>query len=353
MKLIRKGFLSLNIILIVATLLAYLAPYVSPEQFWLMTFFGLAYPLLLFLHVLFMGVWFFFEKKLIFPSLITILLGWTHLTGIINLNFSANKKSAQTIRVMSYNVRLLGQYDHNNDKDRITTARQILQPVIDQKPDILFLQEMGRNHLSETHHIYLTEKAALKYAHWQGSGPHIISRYPLLNKGKIQFEDSGNAAVFADIKVNDQIIRVYNVHLQSLRFEEKDFETIKKPDPRQKDTPERIKNIGGKIKRAAAQRAAQAEQVAAHINASPYPVIIGADLNDTPSTYSYKQIAQSLKDAFREKGHGLGSTYAGPIPAQRIDFLFASKSFEIGSYQRIKQKLSDHYPIFCTLEPKP
>jgi endonuclease/exonuclease/phosphatase family metal-dependent hydrolase len=74
-----------------------------------------------------------------------------------------------------------------------------------------------------------------------------------------------------------------------------------------------------------AMRARQAEILREHIAASPHPVIVCGDFNDTPLSYSYRLMSKGLKDSFMEKGWGLGTTYAGALPALRIDYILCSQ----------------------------
>ena len=94
------------------------------------------------------------------------------------------------------------------------------------------------------------------------------------------------------------------------------------------------------------QREEQANFIAEHIQNSPHPVLVCGDMNDTPNSYAYGQLAKSLKDAFREKGSGLGSTYAGLIPFLRIDYIFTSPNNLVEEFKVVSNSTSDHYPIY-------
>ena len=85
---------------------------------------------------------------------------------------------------------------------------------------------------------------------------------------------------------------------------------------------------------------------------SPYPVVVCGDFNDTPLSYTYKKIKKELKDAFIEKGRGLGHTYIGEFPSFRIDYILHSDDLETVGYQRDMVTYSDHYPIKAQLNYK-
>src|SRR5690606_25860510 len=55
-------------------------------------------------------------------------------------------------------------------------------------------------------------------------GLAIFSKYPIVNKGSIKFGAlTQNHGMFADLKMGEDTVRVYNFHLQSMSIEEKDI----------------------------------------------------------------------------------------------------------------------------------
>ena len=78
-RLMRWG----NVLLILLTLLVYLAPQVNPKSFWPLSFLGPLFPWLVLLHLGFIGFWLFLRKGYFLMSLACILLGWNFLTGIL------------------------------------------------------------------------------------------------------------------------------------------------------------------------------------------------------------------------------------------------------------------------------
>ena len=97
-------------------------------------------------------------------------------------------------------------------------------------------------------------------------------------------------------------------------------------------------------------RVKQAEEVAAHIQQCPYPVIVCGDFNELPLSYPYRIISKGLKDAFLERGKGWGFTYCGKIPGLRLDYVLVSPEIEVIDFKIPKRKLSDHYPVIAYLK---
>ena len=153
--------------------------------------------------------------------------------------------------------------------------------------------------------------------------------------------------------MNKDTIRIYNLHLESLHFGKSDYEVLQNPDLEEKNTWRKLRNVAGKIKRASARRADQANTIKNHIAQSPYPVIVCGDFNDTPVSYTYRQITADLQDTFQKKGRGFGATYAGPLPALRIDYILTDQRFRILSHAVFREADSDHYPIVSQLELLP
>ena len=79
------------------------------------------------------------------------------------------------------------------------------------------------------------------------------------------------------------------------------------------------------------------------------------DFNDTPASYAATQMNKGMRNAFQEKGSGLGITYNGDFPNFQIDYVLASPEIKVNTYRLIKKNYSDHYPIRVnvSLESKP
>jgi endonuclease/exonuclease/phosphatase family metal-dependent hydrolase len=80
-------------------------------------------------------------------------------------------------------------------------------------------------------------------------------------------------------------------------------------------------------------------------NNSPYPVVLTGDLNDVPNSYTYFKVRGSFKDAFLEKGYGIGRTFRSLSPTLRIDYIFTDPRFSVVQFKREKKDYSDHYMI--------
>lgn len=369
---INKTMIFLNIIVIIMLLLSYLASYVSPSIAWYLAFFGLIYPILLCANSGFIVYWLITSKKFVFVPVIAIAIGFNHLANIIQVDFSKEKypvakevandrKTAiGVIKIMSYNVRLFDLYNWSKNEESRGKIFNLLKLA---SSDISCFQEFFTRDKGEFQNLDTLLKLQKSYDghiaytktlrnndHW---GIATFSRYPIINKGILKFpKGTSNICIYSDIKINEDTIRVYNAHLQSVHFHNEDYKYIESLNDKTKEK-EDFKGafkIIHRLKEAYIKRSKQADIFAEHIKHSPYPVIVCGDFNDTPSSYTYHTISDNLKDAFVESGNGLGSTFYGLFPSFRIDYIFHDKRFSSDDFQIIHEKLSDHYPITCWID---
>lgn len=73
------------------------------------------------------------------------------------------------------------------------------------------------------------------------------------------------------------------------------------------------------------------------------------DFNDTPMSYSVNTVGKNMYNAFEEKGFGWGVTHFGMLPLFQIDYILCDKAITVDNYGIIKERLSDHYPIWADL----
>ena len=336
----------LNVLLILITFLSYLSPYINPESFWPVNFIGIAYPWLLLLNLLFVAFWLLRRNWYFLFSFACILMGWSHLTGFWGFHFF-QATTSQDINVMSYNIQYL-QYVKGKPEIKERKLKEIATFLKAAQPSVLCLQETSDYSVQ----MLKEELAFQHYYRAEKKGTAILSKFPLIASGIVEFGSNTNSCTWVDIELNKQTIRIYSIHLQSNQVSGLADHVRAKGDLQEKETWKDIKGMIGRVKRATAIRVRQAQLVKNHIATSPHPVIICADLNDTPQSFVYHLLSEQLCDAFREKGSGIGTTYAGAIPALRIDYIFISDHWRVSNYEVVKQKYSDHYPVISGLQLK-
>ena len=348
---------SLNIAVIFITFGAYLAPYISPQTTWFFAIFGLFYPVLLALNILFFLFWLWRKKLYSLYSLGCILLGWTHLTGLMGFNLS-QPIPKESLTVLSYNTHSLTHLfplnkSRKDTKNRIAEQnafKESLEKKIG-KVEILCFQEFR---------AYKNTVGKLKtlfdlpyFERHKGRGTAIFSKYPIIKKGEIKFENTGNSSLWIDIEIDKEVVRIYSIHFESSKIS--DDANVLKDDAnlRDKKTWQGIRGILGKYRRSTNTRVDQMSIVKQHISETPHPVIVCGDFNDTPVSYVYEQMSKGLCDNFKEAGRGWGATYNGSIPMLRIDYILTEfDNFTVYEHGILKEGYSDHYPVYSQLKLK-
>ncbi|MGB0863578.1 MAG: endonuclease/exonuclease/phosphatase family protein [Saprospiraceae bacterium] len=263
------------------------------------------------------------------------------LNRLIGFN-SSRISDSESISVLTYNALNFKKFDKKT-KD----YQSILNKAT---PSIFCIQESVYPKFSTQFNTLLKDKHQLTYNYRGTIGLSIYSVYPIINKDIIiGSAKRTNGCIFADLKIDTTIVRVYNLHLESTGVSEEAEVVIENPDFENEKTKQSFKNIISILKNANQNRAKQVEKIVNHIQNCPYPVIICGDLNDTPFSYAYHTLSRGLKDSFSERGNGLGVTYNGPIPGLRIDYILTSPNIDIHSHEVFPSELSDHYPVFSRI----
>lgn len=332
----------LNILLALITLICYSASWVSPKTLWPLSFFALPFPWLLLAHLLFVICWAVLRKYQAFISLGCLLLGWPHITGFVGLNAPGRSDQA-VLTVKTFNA-----YGFRKD---ITTGKRYESEALPglfptEGIGVLCLQEFPTTYPGNEFIDYFKGKAGFKFAHAIPNGAlAIFSRHPIKKTHTHYFVKHFNGFQWADIEVEGRLVRIFNLHLQSIGVSGMANEVAATGNFQEKKTWDKIRGMGGRFKRAEQRRVEQTAAVVAEIQKSPHPVLVCGDFNATPQSYSYRQLSKGLEDAFREAGTGLGTTYAGKIPALRIDYQLYSPALQALDQDIRPERFSDHHSI--------
>ncbi len=352
--------LLINVFVLMLLAAGYFAAFIAPDDNWMFAFAGLLFPYAVLANVLFIFIWMFLWRKLFLISLIALLLCWNRLANYIQWDTrqAVVTTNAEEVKVLSYNVQIFDLY--NWKKNRISEkGSNILNLLKNEQADLICLQEYHagiRNKVDISDSIMqITGMRYNQIAFVKNNGkvmPYgiaIFSRWPILNKRIVHFDNNPfNFCIYSDIAINADTIRLFNVHLESIRLSKEDYlyvADLPKAADNQELFTENSRKILRKFKRAFINRGPQARHVKQLIDKSPYKVILCGDLNDTPSSYTYHQLSTNLNDAFKESGRGIGMTYAGSLPSFRIDYILHDESFQSLNFKTLRNAYSDHYPI--------
>jgi endonuclease/exonuclease/phosphatase family metal-dependent hydrolase len=334
MSFINKLIYSLNIIAVIALLFSYISPYVDPNTTWFFSFFGLGYPILLFVNIGFVLFWLVTKIKYVPLSLIVILLGYNSITRTIGFNKPHSVDDG--FSVMSYNIG--GTSHHFSAKDKKTKIAEFKKLIKELSPDVVCLQERQEFLIPILDDIFKAYTTHLD----PEMKTCIYSKLPISDHGKITFDTPYHSATWADVGYNNQRYRIYGLHLSSNKV------------PNLADNFNEIIDesvyVLDKYSIHAAKRVQQLDVIMKHAKTSPHPVLITGDFNDMPQSYTYRKISKEYCDAFIEQGNGLGKTQKSNVPGLRIDYAFVDENIDILDHDIIKSDLSDHSPIITTIK---
>ncbi|MBR8536540.1 endonuclease/exonuclease/phosphatase family protein [Carboxylicivirga sediminis] len=364
---LRRFFKSVvTIISLIASgilLFSVLTAYISPAHTSVLAFIGYVFPTLWLINFVLFAFWLVKRRWQFLLPLLAIVITWGHWEHTFQWKGAKmdRKEMQAPLKVMSLNARMFDYYQWIGDN----TNEKIFDFIREENPDVLCIQEFftTSSNKSYTEHYILRRLNQFKYQHIEylsgkkgkrNFGLITFSKYPIVEKYSVRFEQSNNFSIYSDIKIGEQRIRIFNNHLESIKFDREQLNFLDSLNyQNKKERNENIKAISSKLSKAFGNRALQAETVGKYIANSPYPPIVCGDFNDTPVSYVYRKMRGNLKDAFEESGQGFGGTYNGPLPSFRIDFIFHDNHFASYNFRRIKVDVSDHYPIVTTLELQP
>jgi endonuclease/exonuclease/phosphatase family metal-dependent hydrolase len=357
-----------NITVILFCLSVALIPVLPSNKFWFVDLLGLVFPILFSILFVFFVLGFFIRSKWCIFSLIAMILSCQQVFVVIGLNRQKPlqiSKPATTLRMLTWNISSWGETNKEMNP-KLDYVSLMLELIKKQEPDIICLQEFWDGKFDDKNYsnIQLFKNMGFPHCYFvksfldnkdQKMGVAILSKYPITDSAKFSFgeNDFAEHLIYTDIEFNNQKVRVFTTHLQSVRFDNREYVALRKIKQKDESGLNDSKKIIKKLKHAYNFREAEADLVSQKINESPYPVIVCGDFNDVPNSYTYFKIKGSLQDAFLKKGGGLGRTFQYLSPTLRIDYILADKKFNVEQYNRLKVPYSDHYPIIADLSFEP
>ena len=355
---IRKTRIVTYFHLIVAILLSiiYLSGLIPPTKgfnLWITSF---VIPIALVInHILLIGSLILRKKYTLF-YLGSLIIGIPYLTSTIGIKHLLPKRDVdgEALSVVNYNIGIYTMHPYHY-KNRDSARLALRNWILNSEGDIKCIQEFAnvpwskefnlidRLEKNDSHYYFSTDDRGSIRDHYT-NGTLIISKYPIIESGDVLSSRNGfNRIAYADIKINEDTIRIVNVHLESMGLGEnnprhtKDLSTMKN----------QLYTILRKLRIGVFERSRQMRQLSDFIEQSPHPVICAGDFNDLPYSYNYRHLKDRMKNSFEESGKGFGFSYnGGTLKLLRIDNQFYSSGFRSIGFETLDSiKLSDHFPL--------
>jgi len=371
-KFIKVSGVIITALISIAYILSALAPYISPLDLPIITLFSLGYLPIMIVFGIVVFVWFFIQRKVALLLFLILLGGYEALFSTLAVEIAQpswqEKKDSSSIRLLSWNVNRLGSpYVWGDTPNSI--RRNMLEVIYKANADIICFQDFVHSETKDKSIPFVNNLTAIRengkflslyfpfYYEYDGSnysdkiGVAIFSKYPIIDSGYIQFP-SAERSGYIDIVVQSKKLRIYSAHLTSMSLWPNTESEAGIRYLSGDSTQIKAKTIAEKLLMFGKSHAAEVKALKTHMNNSPYPIILGGDLNSVPSSYIYRHISSGLNDAFLNSDVGIGGTYNRIFPKIRIDVLLYSKQLQAVQFRRPVNKLSDHYPLIADFKWK-
>lgn len=237
----------------------------------------------------------------------------------------ANEPAAHTdFRVMSFNMHY-GNWNHD----------AFAQTILNAQPEIVGLQEV-----SPENRKVIEARLAQQYPHRvfqainEKHAVALLSRYPFTNvefltptierglRATVQLPGANVTIIVAHLAPPNMLTYPLTqfVPLARNRFETRRAET------------ELLQRIGA-------------------TESDPAVLLCDCNLSDTSKTY--RTLAVTWRDSFRERGWGLGHTlkFFLPVPLQRYDYVWHNDALRVSNFHIGPDGGSDHLPVMAILHP--
>ncbi len=247
------------------------------------------------------------------------------------------------VKIATYNVGRFGKEASG------FIAQDILMEMERQKVDIFCMQEY-----SDFAGDSKNQTKFKKYFPYMAMGKSdmvIYSKYPIVDSKNIDFEESNNSALWADVNINGKQVRIFNVHMETTGINSTLHSAGKMMMKGQEvETNKILGAIYGNYMMGMMVRAGQSTIIANEKHNTSKPKILCGDFNDVPYSFVYNTLKGDMNDGFKECGSGWMWTFRGKKKV-RIDYIFTDKNMKgITYYTNSKLTYSDHIPVFMKVK---
>ena len=341
----------ISVVAAITILTIFIARFFEPEKLWYFSLAGLISPIAYIVAIASALYWIIRWRWRMFIFVAAfIAIGWPYVSLYYKMDigkeYGTPRYERGNIKVLSYNIRYF-----QNDKWTKTTTDSIISLVKRENPDIICFQEFPVNGDEHNKALSALSKYHRTKIHAQfEDGVICFSKYRIIRSDSIRGLCGTAKGVFADLRVGEDTVRLYNLHLQSTSINSEERDYINNRRFLETADSGRVNKFTGMAQRLYENSCIRSHQVDAlrhDMDHCPYPVIICGDFNDIPMSYAYRTVASGLDDTFSKKGNGYVHTFNGFFGLLRIDYILVSKQFETLSYDVFPIDASDHYPVIA------
>lgn len=292
-------------------------------------------------------------KYIIIPFL-SVVVAWKPASETLAINFG-NEEGHSDFTVMSYNVATFNPMRPENKSSDTAVNTSIYKWLRENKsPDILCMQEFYHSDQEDYDNTLdsILKLGGYRYFYmnpvykddFKGIfGVITFSKFKAVKSGPITYGDSEfNKGTFHDFKIKNDTVRVLNFHLNSMSIRINNSDTLSFWDK----ITYNADNIYNRLHEGYIKRKDELGEIYKFVDSSPYKIIICADINSIPYSFTYQSLKSRFGNAFEHGGLGLGYTCNRFPWFVRIDNQFYDKRLKVDYFKtHSEMKDSDHYPI--------
>lgn len=364
MTIVDMVMVVVSIVAALALVAALLSKIIDPRVTSLFAFAGLVYQIIYLVNVATMMWWVVRWRRWFILSLAMVLVGYGHIGLFYRSDVKAKlpevERAKEDIVVASFNA-----CNFNKPKGSDKSAYEIVADWLNEEGvSLVCIQESYfyttakleefKQMCRKMNYSLFVNSIPERYDSTSGGGFTILSSYPIVRHGVADKDDNNVNAVWADVKIGRDTIRVINAHLQSTGIDiEERTETLTTHIIDDTMARAKLSKVAHKMVDNYRQRSTEADNVAMAVAASPHPVVVCGDFNDPPVSYTYRTIrGRRLADSFVEGGRGPEFTFKGLYNLFRIDYILPEEDgFEVKEYSSHDLGCSDHKAVRVRLLP--
>jgi vancomycin resistance protein VanJ len=221
-----------------------------------------------------------------------------------------------------------------NTAQNAYNVAKALQAVRAAQPDVVVLQETNSRRAPGTVQPCFM-RAFPGFATAPAGEVLVLSRLPILAQRSHPVPQSSRVVLEVVIDVHGHRVTIFDTHLSTATNSHEESRKLRFPHPVY-------------LRRTAAMRSAQVDQLLALARACPTPLLIAGDFNTPPRGRIYRRLAGELRDVYRAAGWGCGETFPARLPLLRIDYGFTRNLIPVRA-RVLNLRGSDHRPLLMDL----
>ena len=249
-------------------------------------------------------------------AMLLVILMFIFLLGL-NLPIPVESDGGQHLTLITWNV-----FDQHDRADEFKAE------VERRGADVVLLQEAFGPQWRKT------------FSDWQAVPWHdgwIFTRGKVVASATIPMGDSWREACWAKLRFGQRDVAILNTHFTSGVAEGLPIRRFE----------------GASAATFGVTRESRHSQMASCVDwaadqKSPY--ILAGDFNTPANSKQWLPIRSIAQDAFTARGVGFGYTYSTSLPLWRIDYVWASRDFQVLHCETLGGRLSDHRGVCAELE---